>query len=84
MKAYVRAAKVAKNTHFGTAAVLLLLAVIAMILAPFAGTIIEHQMQHGCNDGTIDPGICWAAEIGGLVTPVAGGDSVPDATEVVP
>jgi hypothetical protein len=70
--------KLARNMHFSTVVVLLLLVVIAAVLAPSAGTIIERQVQQGCDDGTIDAGICWAAEVGGLVTPVAEGVPAPD------
>ena len=69
--------KLARNMHFSTVVVLLLLVVLVMILAPFAGSIIERQVQQGCDDGTIDAGICWAAEAGGLVTPSAEGVSAP-------
>lgn len=67
---YRTATRVAPHTHFAAVVVLALLLIAVLLLAPFAGSIVRAQAQAGCASGAIDAGICWAAEIGGLVTPV--------------
>ena len=67
----IRAAKAAKNAHYSVVLVLAVAVIVVMVVAPFAGPLVTRQVQSGCASGEIDHGICWAAQVGGLVTPPA-------------
>lgn len=71
MNAWGRAAKAANHMHYSVCFVLLLLVVVGLIAGPLVGDLVTRQIEAGCAAGEIDAGLCWAAEVGGLVTPQA-------------
>ncbi|MBN1180505.1 MAG: hypothetical protein JXD18_14950 [Anaerolineae bacterium] len=60
---------IARNMHFSAAAVLAFLVLVALALGPLVKPVVTHQLEAGCAAGEIDAGLCWVAEVGGLVTP---------------